>query len=182
MPRPAFFLFALLTMPLLVGCEGCRPASPIDAGSGEGESAPKEAYSTESAVIFPSDQSESIGTVKPGHWMTAEQSIRSNLADTRGELVSRSEVILRDAKLEQTGMIQSMESVRPVVLPKGQMRGFDFRFRCPLPNSVEVRKVNLSSRLIPRSGGVLDTGGQPFNVMRGSEYFFVVLTTRFSDN
>ncbi|QDV82307.1 hypothetical protein [Planctomycetes bacterium TBK1r] len=177
MPRSAFFLFALLTVPLIVGCEGCTTTPTADPNAQE-ENAPQEAYSTRSAIVFPSDQSESIGAVKPGHWMTAEQSIRSNKADTRGELSSRSEVILRDINMERTGTIESLHSVRPVVLPKGQMRGFDFRFRCPTPNSIDIRRINLSSRFVPRSGGILDTGGQPFNVMRGSEYFFVVLTER----
>ncbi|QEF99193.1 hypothetical protein Mal15_32540 [Stieleria maiorica] len=178
MPRSAFLLLALLTVPLIVGCEGCTPAAPTDPDAAEGEKAPEEAYSTKPPIVFPSDQSESIGTVKPGHWMTAEQSIRSNKADTRGELTSRSEVILRDVNMEKTGTIRSLDSIRPVVLPKGQMRGFDFRFRCPIPNSIEIRRINLASQLVPRSGGVLDTGGQPFNVMRGSEYFFVVLSQR----
>ncbi|WP_182870736.1 hypothetical protein [Stieleria mannarensis] len=178
MPRPAFLLFALLTVPLIVGCEGCTPATPTDPDAADNEKAPEEAYSTKPPIVFPSDQSESIGTVKPGHWMTAEQSIRSNKSDTRGELTSRSEVILRDVNMEKTGTIRSLDSIRPVVLPKGQMRGFDFRFRCPIPNSIEIRRINLASQLVPRSGGVLDTGGQPFNVMRGSEYFFVVLSQR----
>lgn len=178
MPRSAFCFFALLTLPLLVGCDGCRQTNPVDASSGEDERAPKEAFSTKAAVIYPSDQSESIGTVKPGHWMTAGQSIRSNKSDTRGELFSHAEAILRNANMDQTGVVQSLETVRPVVLVKGIMRASDFRFRVPVPNSIDIRRISLSSRLIPRSGGVLETGGQPFNVMRASEYFFVVLTKR----
>lgn len=178
MPRHAFFWFALLTLPLIVGCEGCTPATSRDPNAEDDEKAPQEAYSTQSAIVFPADQSATFSAVKPGHWLTAKQSIRSNKADTRGELISRASVVLRDANLEKTGTIDSFETIRPVVLPKGQMRGFDFRFRCPIPNSIETRRISLSSRLIPRSGGILDTGGQPLNVMRGSEYFFVVLTNR----
>lgn len=178
MPRYAFFWIALLTLPVIVGCDGCTPTASTNPNGEEDEKAPREAYSTHSAIAFPADQSATFGAVKPGHWVTAEQSIRSNKANTRGELISHASVVLRDANLETTGSIDSYETVRPVVLPKGQMRGFDFRFRCPVPNSIETRRINLFSRLIPRSGGILDTGGQPFTVMRGSEYFFVVLTTR----
>ena len=178
MPRHAFFLFALLTLPLLVGCDGCQQASPTDPEANEDEKAPKEAYSINPAIAYPSDQSETMGAVKPGHWMTAEQSIRSNKADTRGELFSRAMMTLRDVNMEAVGSVESIESVRPVVLPKGQMRRFDFRFHCPIPNSVDTRRLNLTSRLVPRAGGIMDTGGIPFSVMRGSEYFFVVLTRR----
>ncbi|MCO8123909.1 hypothetical protein NHH03_19345 [Stieleria sp. TO1_6] len=176
MQRPAFFLFALLSLPLIVGCEGCRQTGPQDSSADD--EAPRQAYSTEPAVVFPADQSATFGAVKPGHWMTAEQSIRSNKGDMRGELISRSAVSLRNMDMETSDSIESLDTIRPVVLPKGQMRGFDFRFLCPVPRSVETRRINLASRLLPRSGGVLDTGAQPFTVMRASEYFFVVLTNR----
>lgn len=178
MSRSAFFLFVLFTMPLLVGCDGCRPATSPNADSEKDKKAPKEAYSTKPAIVYPSGQSETFGSVKPGHWMTAEQSLRSNNSDTRGDLVSRSSLTLRDSNLDKTGTIESLDTVRPVVLPKGQMRGFDFRFRCPVPNSIDTKRIVMSCRLIPSSGGIMETGGQPFNVMGGSEYFFVILTNR----
>ncbi|MCA9136730.1 MAG: hypothetical protein KDB00_08225 [Planctomycetales bacterium] len=178
MPRSAFFLFVLLTVPLIVGCEGCRPVTPKEGEGEEDDKAPKEAYSTNPAIVYPADQSETLGLVKPGHWMTAEQPIQSNKADTRGELISRTSLTLKSINLENTGTIEGLDSVRPVVLPKGQMRRLNFRFLCPVPNSVESKRISLASRLIPRSGGIMDTGGQFFNIMQGNEYFFVVLTKR----
>ena len=178
MPRPAFLLFALITVPLIVGCDGCRPAGTNDPNAQEDEKAPEEAYSTEQAIVYPADQSETIGAIKPGHWTTAEQSIRSNRADTRGTLASQASLTLRNVRMEKTGEVQSIETVRPVVLPKGQMRGFDYRFRCPVPNSIEERRISLASRFTPRSGGIMETRSVPFSVLRGSEYFFVVLTNR----
>lgn len=177
MNRNAFYWFVLVTLPLLVGCEGCRPTPAIDPNA-EGEKAPREAYSTEPVRVYPADQNASFGSAKPGHWMTAEQSIRSNQDDTRGELVTRSAVSVKNLDLEVTGSIDGGEAVRPVVLPKGQMRRFDFRFRCPVPNTVQTRRFNLYSKLLPRSGGVMETGGQPIKLMQGHEYFFVVLTNR----
>lgn len=178
MPRHAFFLFVLLAVPLIVGCEGCRPATPKDPNAEEDEKAPKEAYTTEPSVVYPADQSETMGAVKPGHWMTAEQPIRSNKADTRGDLISRSTLRLQDINMEAAGSIESLESIRPVVLPKGQMRRMGFRFRVPVPNSIGAKRISLSSRLIPRSGGIMDTGGQFFKILGASEYFFVILTQR----
>lgn len=177
MQRSFLFLLLFAAFPLLVGCDGCRKAASTDPDEGQ-EKAPKEAYSTEPARVYPSDQNAAFGFAKPGHWMTAEQSIRSNKADARGDLVTSGTVSLKNRDLEVTGSVSTIESVRPVVLPKGQMRRFDFRFRCPSPNNIQTRRANLSSRLLPRSGGVMETGGQPVKLMQGSEYFFVVLTNR----
>ena len=177
MHRHFFYLFALLCVPLIVGCDGCRQTTGNSEES-EDEKAPPEAYSTQSTIVYPTDQSATFGALKPGHWMTAEQSIRSNKADTRGELISQSSVTLKNVDSEVSGTRSSLETVRPVTLPKGQMRGFDFRFRVPIPNTIETRRITISSRLIPRSGGLMETGAQPFNVMSGSEYYFIVLTSR----
>ncbi|WP_149496796.1 hypothetical protein [Roseiconus lacunae] len=176
MPRHAFFLYLLLTIPLIVGCEGCR-RGPSDPGA-NGEQAAKEAYTVGKLIGYPDDQNSTFGAMKPGHWMSAEQSIRSNQNDSRGELFSQATTVLRDRNMNQVGTLESIKTVRPVVLPRGQMRGFDFRFHVPLPSQNETRRISLSSRMVPRSGGVLDAGGQPFVAMSGSEYFFVVLTSR----
>lgn len=177
MQRHFQYLLLIAALPLLVGCEGCRNPASADPDA-EQDQAPKEAYSTQPARIYPTDQNAAFGFAKPGHWMTAEQSIRSNKADARGDLVTRASVSLKNNDLEVTGSIGSIESVRPVVLPKGQMRRFDFRFRCPAPNNIKTRQANLFGKLLPRSGGVMETGGQPIKLMQASEFFFVVLTTR----
>ncbi|MCC9603646.1 hypothetical protein LOC67_24115 [Stieleria sp. JC731] len=177
MPRFAFYLYILLTVPLIVGCEGCRQVS-TSGGPSENDKAPKEAYSVGATLGYPADQNATFGALKPGHWMSAEQSLRSNQGDQRGELHTQATAILRDRDLNQIGTVNSIKTVRPVVLPEGQMRGFDFRFHVPLPSSESSRRISLSSRMVPSSGGILDTGGQPFVALDASEYFFVVLTTR----
>ncbi len=69
--------------------------------------------------------------------------------------------------------------MRPVVLPKGQMRRFDFRLLTPVPASIEIRRISVASRFVSAGRGTFfDTGRQPFNLMASEEYFFVVLTTR----
>ncbi|OYP33915.1 hypothetical protein [Rhodopirellula sp. MGV] len=175
MPRYAFFCYVLLTVPLIVGCEGCRPNSPTTA---DGEPIPKEAYTVGPTVSYPQDQNSGFGLAKPGHWGTAEQSLRSNQSDRRGEMSTQVSVLLQDRDLQQIGTLKSIASVRPVVLPEGQMRRLDFRYLVPLPNDSFATRVNVSSSLMADSGGVLDTGSQPLVAMGSSEYSFVVLTTR----
>ena len=178
MQRSTLIAFALLTLPFIVGCEGCRQVGQDPNAKKDDEKAPRTAYSTEAAIVYPDNQNAAFGYVKPGHWMTGAQSIRSNKADMRGQLRSHSSASVKNVDLEITGSIDSRDTIRPVVLPKGRMRRFDFRFRVPIPKSIETRKVLLSSRLVPRSGGVFEMGGQPFNVLQGAEYFFVILTTK----
>jgi len=176
MPRFPFVLLLLVTAPLIVGCEGCRQGDD-ETNAGGNEQTLAESFSTEPLQVYPTDQSALSSAVKPGHWMTAERAIRSNRTDTRGTLDSRTAVSIRNVDMQSTGMFESRESVRPVVLPKGQMRGFDFRFRCPIPNSIETRQINVANRLIPRSGPPFDMIDKA-DVMQASEYFFLVLTTR----
>lgn len=178
MPRHAFYWLAFLLAPLLVGCDGCRQVATDPEATNPNDVAELETFSTEPAMIYPEDQNADRGAVKPGHWMTAEQPIRSNKADTRGELFNLATVVQKNVNAETVTVDQSNETIRPVVLPKGQMRGFDYRFRCPVPNSVTTRRINVTSRLVPRSGSIVDNMVQSFNVLRGDEYFLVVLTER----
>ena len=176
MQRSLSILLAVLTLPFFVGCQGCRPVPKPDEK--DDKNAPKTAYSTEPAVAFPNDVNATFGALKPGHWMTVAQSIRSNQADMRGELRSHASMKIQNADLETTGTVQTRDTVRPVVLPKDQMRQFEFRTRIPVPKSIETKRLGLSSRLVPRSGGIFETGTQPFISLQGAEYFFVVLTTK----
>ncbi|MEO1616722.1 MAG: hypothetical protein AAFV88_12770 [Planctomycetota bacterium] len=177
MSSRARLFFLLLCCPLLIGCDGCRQVSTGEAEQGQ-EEAERDAFTIGPTVAYPPDQSSVFQSIKPGHWSSAEQSFRSNLADVRGELASQLTITLRNSKGEAIGDLASLKSVRPVTLPEGQMRRIDFRMRCPIPNAVSSQRATLSSRLTPRTGGILETGGQPLNVMVDSEYFFVVLTTR----
>ncbi|KAA5539908.1 hypothetical protein FYK55_22980 [Roseiconus nitratireducens] len=177
MPRHLFFLLALLATPLIVGCEGCRE-TPTDEQNPNGTAErPEDSFTADPLVVYPADQNAMLSAAKPGHWMSAERGVRSNLGDTRGELLSRVSVPMRNVDMEMTGTLESCETIRPVVLPKGQMRGFDFRFRCPVPNSIETRQLTVSNRLLPRSGPPFEMRDKA-NILQGSEYFFVVLTTR----
>lgn len=180
MPRVST-LFALLCLcfPFVVGCDGCR--NNRDPAEDEQElEAPLEDFTARPPQVFPGSTSIVGGGIKPGHWTTASQSLRSNKMDARGELVSRATVGTANSQTANTRtMYGNIPTERPVVLPKGQMRRFDFRILPPIPGSGEQTKSFLESRFVSNGRSTFfDTGRQPFNVLAGEEYFFVVLTSR----
>ena len=83
-------------------------------------------------VPYPADEKVTTSGIKPGHWFTAVQSLKSNNSDSRGELNSLSGMVpvvseqgekkesWSDSQALRTG---SMSSRRPVVLPKGWTTG-----------------------------------------------------------
>lgn len=178
MPRVSYML-ALLCLPFVVGCEGCR-RSDEDEQDQQQDEAPVEDFTARAPLAFPGDANPLSGGIKPGHWITASQALRSNKVDARGQLLSRASAT---GSSFQTGETQTsdgeIQTVRPVVLPKGQMRRFDYRILTPIPRSNDNRRNFLSSRFVSSRRAIFfDTGRQPFNVLSGEEYFFVVLTSR----
>ncbi len=178
MPRFSF-IFILFALPLIVGCEGCRSDNDPD-GKDEKDKAQLEDFSAKIPSAFPADINPLGGGIKPGHWLTASQPLKSNKIDARGELQSRATVTAENL---QSGASQTADApiptLRPVVLPKGQLRRFDYRMLAPLPPGLDEKKSFLSSRFVSSGRAVFyDTGRQPFNVLSGQEFFFVILTDR----
>lgn len=178
MPRVSFLL-ALLCLPFVVGCEGCRRDPQAEDKEDEQE-APLQDFSARPPQAFPADSNVVGGGIKPGHWMTASQSLKSNKIDSRGELISHASA---SASSFRTGQEQTSEgdvpTIRPVVLPKGQLRRFDYRILAPKPAASDQKRSYLSSKFVSAGRTVFfDTGRQPFNVLSREEFFFVVLTTR----
>ena len=174
-------LLLLLCFPLIVGCEGCRDDQSNGQGNGNNENEPIEDFSSKPAVSYPGDSNARRCGIKPGHWMTGEQAIKSNRADIRGDLVSRATVARSNFATGGgfTHQRDGIESRRPVILPKGQERRFDYRTLSPTPTATEQRQLFLSSRFISAGRATFfDTGRQPFNIMSGQEYFFVIFTKR----
>ena len=170
-------LLALCCLPLVVGCEGCRsdPEQPEDK-----QVAPVEDFTSREAMAFPADAAFANNAIKPGHWFTASQSLKSNKADARGVLQSTNSMRGSNVEAGTTEVVEGeLMTVRPIVLPKGQQRRFDFRLLAPTGGTKDQNRMYVSSRFIS-SGRTLyhDTGNVPFNVLAGREYFFVVLTGR----
>jgi hypothetical protein len=177
---PRFSLCLLiLWLPLIVGCEGCRGDKDSGADD-EKDKAPLEDFSTKLPSVFPADLNPISGGIKPGHWLTASQPLKSNKIDARGELLSRATVKGENFQSGDSKTIDGrIPTVRPVVLPKGQLRRFDYRMLAPMPPALDEKKCYLNSRFVSSGRATFyDTGQQPFNVLAGQEFFFVVLTQR----
>ncbi|MGB7347987.1 MAG: hypothetical protein WBD20_27425 [Pirellulaceae bacterium] len=179
MLRVRLFLL-LVCLPLVVGCEGCRSdADPKDPDKKEEE--PIADFSSKPALAYPADSNLAGSGIKPGHWMTAGPTLKSNKADLKGELITQTSVVKSDV-INGGGIsnqLDGIQSLRPIYLPKGQQRRFDVRLLTPKPSSTEQRKLFLSNRFVSSGRSTFfDTGRQPFNVMIGQEYFIVILTNR----
>lgn len=194
------FLWALLCVPLMVGCDGCR-RDPSASDDQDEDSTFVSDFTTRSPDPFPSaglldDGNPPAGrAIKPGHWVTAAIAIRSNNEDVRGELLSEatyggvnfrtgvatggidSDTI--DVPRGTSTMIATVPNVRPAVLPKGQMRRFDYRILPPIPTGGDRKNCMLGGKFVSRTRSVsVDIGPAPFLTMAAEEYFFVVLTNR----
>ncbi|MFK8113238.1 MAG: hypothetical protein AB8B91_13600 [Rubripirellula sp.] len=174
------FLLALLCLPFIVGCEGCRrDPGPEDEANNE-QQAPLEDFSSRPPLAFPAGIDVRSKGIKPGHWLTASQPIKSNKIDARGELHSRSSAKGANFRSGEEQTFQGeVRSVRPVVLPKGQLRRFDFRMLAPVPANTDRKTSLLNSRFVSSGRTVYyDIGSDPFKSLLNEEYFFVILTTR----
>jgi len=176
-PRFVAFL-TLLALPLVVGCEGCRRDRPAEREAEQ--EAPLDEFTARPPVAFPGDLQPIAGGIKPGHWFTAAQPLRSNRADRRGRLHSHCFLGgVNPQNRELARVATNVTSARPLVLPKGQMRQVDYRLLSPLPRSTDSQRCYLASRVTTTAGALLfDTVQQPFNALTASEYFFVILTNR----
>ncbi|MEM8667408.1 MAG: hypothetical protein AAGG48_07825 [Planctomycetota bacterium] len=175
MPRVSYLL-ALLCVPFVVGCEGCRQ----DPDAEEEQQQPQADFASRNTQAFPGDANNAVGSIKPGHWMTAAQSLKSNKQDARGDLLSRASATGSNFETGEKRTTQGLlPSLRPVVLPKGQMRRFDYRILTPLPIAGDQKQAILSNRFVSKGRSVyFEAVPQPFDVLSGEEFFFVVLTNR----
>ena len=177
-PRVSLLL-AILCLPLVVGCEGCR-RDDDEAQQQKEKEAPLDDFTARPPSVFPADSNSIGGGIKPGHWITASQPLKSNKMDARGELVSRTSASGVNFQTSKENFSKSdTPTVRPVVLPKGQLRKFDFRILTPVPANSDQKRGFISSSFVSSGRSVFfDTGRQPFSILSGEEFFFVILTGR----
>lgn len=176
--RPLFLI--LLSLPVWTGCDGCRQDTTApDAADSADKKAPAGEFTFAGVSPLPatslSGKSASpLSAVKPGHWFTLRQSLRSNQADQRGELAFRSSnSAVAGADIEA----MSFTSTRPAVLPKGRMKRLDVR----LLASPEGANLNKRTSTWGQFTAPTTLAVPPRNdhlVMRAHEYFFAILTKR----
>ena len=185
MPRFPF-LFAVLCFPLIVGCDGCGTESTVNPD--EDSELNAEDFVAGRPMPYPTDDKITNSGIKPGHWFTAVQSLKSNNSDSRGELNSLSGMVQgpsgrteKQASWSDTEALRSgsMISRRPVVMPRGQNKKIDYRAYTPKQSFGGKAKCYLSNRFVSSERAEsFSTGAYPFTRMGSAEYFFVVLTER----
>jgi len=173
-------MLLLVLMPALSGCEGCRQVDPADQSEEKNDpkAAPLDAFTTKQAIPLPSSDAGELTALKPGHWFTLRQSIRSNQADQRGDLNARTFVgrgLDKSASHDENS--DSLPCQRPAVLPKGRMKRLDTRLLAGRDSIFTERKISTSVRFTsPNSFAMPEVSNH--QVMHGDEYFFVILTNR----
>jgi hypothetical protein len=181
------------TLPLWVGCDGCRlpgqnsnpPAAPPQVPEAAGE------FNFGGTQALPLGNSAGQAGVKPGHWFTASETIRANRADHRGVLRQSIDLQPQSTLVDgfdiSTASPNAAEKVRvpllserPAVLPQMRTKRFDARLLAGLPRSVNRNTQALLSGqfLSGTQATALDTGQRPTSMLQPQEYFFIVLTKR----
>ncbi len=171
-------LLALLLPVALAGCDGCR-LRKRDPTTPPKKPEPQVAdFQAKELRVLPTDTTTVLQTIKPGHWLSVQQELKSNRADFYGELDCRcgdqtgTPLPLRPSSI-------GLQIRRPVSLPKGQSKTFELTFFVADP--IDRQKVWLHSDLrLPLGGAVRSVESQPQPTIRLKPYQneFVVLARR----
>ena len=179
-PRGGVFALVCAVLCLsLSGCGGCRP-DPNAAADGNSETAEQqrqEAFQSQEVQLLPTDADFAAHGIKPGHWLSLRQQLKSNKADFLGDLAAFAGN--RDAQAYRlANMPVLVESHRPAILPKGQ--GKTFELMCFVPQqAASSQQIWIYSNLQTELGGVTRLGSsQIANRMRPYQNFLVVLARR----
>jgi hypothetical protein len=188
------FWLVFLSLPIWVGCEGCRSDGGGENASETDPSAPTSDFTFGGAQPLPMGDSPGQMGLKPGHWFTATETIRSNRGDVRGTLRQGvesppppprqdqldSELPPLDPSAPKPAVRFPLVSERPAVLPKQRTRRLESRLLAAAPPSFRRGSgALLGGQLF--SGGqssVLETGRRAVKLLEPQEYFFVILTKR----
>ena len=121
------YLLAASLLLLLPGCDGCRIRRPAPTTERKKPEAPKPDFESKDLRVLPVDESLALQAIKPGHWFSVQQEIKSNRADFFGELDCRSGNQAGEvSRLRQSYF--GLHARRAVSLPKGQAKTFELTF------------------------------------------------------
>ena len=173
-PTRLSLLLPALLIPFLVGCDGCRSREEAETTSQEIKKPP---YLAEPIQTFPSTDTRPIG-IKPAHWITASQRLKSTRDDVRGQMISRVDPVRSQSSVKSS----QPESIRSVLLPKGQWRHINYRVLPPGAIGETGNRYVLKNQLTisGQPVGVANTNRavQRSEILKPHEYFFVILTSR----
>lgn len=190
--RTIVWLLLLSVMLGTTGCGGCRSETPqerqarLDKEAEEKKKKEEEEkkraeeekkklkFIVEDPISKPSDTNLTVSRVKPGHWMTVTQLMKSNFDNWGGETTLQ--VVDSKGKpvpVEETPF--TLSSSRPVQLAKGRPRQIENTFLAPSVSGMARVMCTLRER---NYGAVV--GGTPqgtvLSTMDSYQYFFVVLS------
>ncbi len=162
----------------LTGCGGCRIRKPVPQAERKKPEAPKPDFESKDLRVLPVDESLALQAIKPGHWFSVQQELKSNRADFFGELDCRSGYPSGEAmRLRQSYF--GLQARRAVSLPKGQSKTFELTYFAPDPAGQQ--RIWLHSDLRLPLGGLVRTAAiqpQPTLPLRAYQNHLVVLARR----
>ncbi len=145
---------------------------------GKKKTGPVEEFTFGRTSPLPSGGSVASDAIKPGHWFSLRQPVRSNKDDQRGALSYYSSWADGPSELASRGdKLAPITSERPAVLPKGRTKQFDLRLLAshePLGDSRRIATYGYFSS--PSSAATPPR--TDFLAMGPQEYFFTILTQR----
>ena len=174
-------ILLLVFLPVVTGCEGCRRLETADEAAKKNdpkEKAPVDAFTMGKTLPLPSGGSIDDTALKPGHWFTLRQPIRSNHVDQRGDLIVHTSAGNGPSATEHSGEgVESLSCQRPAVLPKGRMKRLDTRLLAARENISMGQRMSTSVKFTSPFG-YTNAETRQHMVMHGDEYFFAILTRR----
>ncbi|MEO9594581.1 hypothetical protein [Rhodopirellula bahusiensis] len=199
-PSPWLWFAWLMLVPLLVGCDGCRPTEDADLKDELAEQK-LPPFTINSAKAFPATRPDAgtkgaiDGTIKPGHWFAAGVALKSNREDERGAIltetkitrpanaftdeVERSEMDARIADASARTVGKSFRVRRPAVLPKGQRRELETRALASEAGGKMIEGLEFDGDFVSsRTGASVPLQPSKFAALQPQSFFFVVLTER----
>ena len=155
------FISSLLLAGVLsfsTGCDGCRNLFSRRSEENLDEAQKKkpkqvEPFESKELKVLPTDESIVLQGVKPGHWFSAQQQLKSNKDDFYGALDCLSSGRSSNQPLPLQNSNYRLRTNRLVSLPKGQNKSFELSYFAPT-TSTSKRQVWLHSNLRSPTGGV----------------------------
>ena len=176
-PSTLLLILSAITLVTLTGCGGCSKDATTGAQAEQEKEKEKLKKKDEEKDKFeikrpraqPHDPEEAFTGVKPGHWVSASQEMKTNFFDFTGEI--RASIVGHSQKpVHLQGTRFRLATTRTVALPKGQQKFPEMTFFVPR----DTRRASLAVELVG-SGVHVQHGQDAFIVMPHFQYHFVVL-------
>ena len=105
------------------GCSGCRRDRKQDEkADSQAEELRKPDFQSNDLRVLPSDDMLAVQAVKPGHWISVRQELKSNRSDFYGELDSRSGYQSRRPMPLRQSSIELCKHAAPYRFPRDRPR------------------------------------------------------------